>query len=396
MVTLINDEERARRIALLKTGALSDLTLRVGDVTLMLHKAVVALRCTFLWRSLDPSGGWAPSEGTNEIKILKLPMALEDTDGAWQPRADLETFFEWVYLAEAPALPVALSDADVRRLFRLHRLAVLLFGAQSIACVIEEHITGAVLPAIAAAMGAVKDEKDTEALRRVLFAPLNVLLAACLADPDGRFQLGRAIVQWALSVAPTFFPLSEAEALRREIVAELHGLVPFFPSPNVTPFADPAATVAAICERCFMPHHNVEQQAPPKEEEEEEEEVTDRGRLPGARDWILLRQRKHGTALMCPNGRDLGAISVQFLNVAQGRLTRAQVLHRVPFTGWRSAVGWFRIPPETSAAATSSQELGPRGQGRCQQCRRLTRDLLVLAIRPYPQTLGQENIARIG
>jgi hypothetical protein len=135
MVTLINDEERARRIALLHTGALSDLTLRVGDdVSLALHKAVVAFRCTVLWRHLDPASGWKPKDGNaSEIHIQNLPDALVDTDGDWQPQADLATFFEWVYLAEAPPpLPLPVSDADVRRLLRLHRLAFCVFGAATL------------------------------------------------------------------------------------------------------------------------------------------------------------------------------------------------------------------------------------------------------------------------
>jgi len=221
------------------------------------------------------------------------------------------------------------------------------------------------LPAVAAEMARIESDQDTEALRKVLFPPLNLLLGACLAEASSRHRLGQAIIQWALSVAPTFFPLPEATALRRELVADLRPLLPFFPSPQSSAFADPDAQVAALCEHCFPMR-------------QQEKETTDHARLAGASNWILVRSHKHGLALMCPDARGLSSIRLQILDVGHGRLTRASVLPCTPSTAWRSAAGWVGVP----AAGFSQQLEGPRGPGKCFHCRRLTQQLLMLGICP--------------
>jgi hypothetical protein len=362
---LIDAEERERRLALLKTGALSDFTLRIGPVEKRLHAAIVSLRCGFLWRCLDPQATWR--ETHSRVLEATLPAALADTDGPWQEQGDLDAFFEWVYLAEAPPLPQPPTDEDVRRLFRLHRLAGF-FGSGGIASAIESHITGHLLPAVAAAMGSLE---DPESQRAVLLPALELLLNACQADPDGRFRLGAHIVQWAFAIAPTFFPRRAAAELRHELSTTLSRSLYCFPNTVIT---DPSAVVVAMCDRCFTPPGS------------------DTVRLPGDQVWTAVRRSKRTRALLCPDARRLSGLEVQMLDVAHARLSLPQVLPRAAAAGGHSSpVGWFQLP----ATAPAKDVPGPTGEGRCQQCGQLTRDLHVLALRPLlVQTLP--NIAQIG
>jgi hypothetical protein len=377
---LIDDEERERRLALFKTGALSDLTLRVGPVTKHLHAAIVSLRCCFLWRWLDPQSTWNAARTID----VTLPAPLDETDGPWQEAADLDAFFEWVYLAEVPPLALPSTDDDVRRLLRLHRLACF-FGAKSIVGAIEDHFNGCILPSIAARMGS---HDDVETLRAALFPPLEFLLHACEADPEGRFRLGQLIVQWAIALAPTFFPdVKHADELRRELHGVLSPLY-FFPRPDQHPLTDPSALVVAICGDCFTSH---------KVADIEE----DRARLPGDQGWTVVRRGKRTRALLCLNAR-ASAVDAQFLDVAAGRLSAPQTLLREAAEGWRGPMAWYNVSASVHAGANANTK-GPTGQGRCQQCRQVTQALHVLALRPrtllpfgvQPQQLPV-NIARIG
>jgi hypothetical protein len=381
---LIDDEERQRRLALLKTGVLSDLTLNIGPVTKRLHAAIVSLRCCFLWRWLDPRFTWKDSSRTIDVK---LPSALTETDGPWQEAADLDAFFEWVYLAEVPPLALPSTDDDVRRLLRLHRLACF-FDSKAIRGAIEDHFNGCILPSIAAQMAAHVGSGDdnVETLRAVLFPALEFLLHACEADPDGRFRLGQLIVQWAFALAPTFFPsVKHADELRRELHSALSPLY-FFPRRAGSPLTDPSALVVAVCGDCFT-----SQKVSGIEE--------NRARLPGDQGWTVVRRGKRARALLCLNAR-ASAVDAQFLDVAAGRLSAPQTLLREAAEGWRSSsMAWY--PVAKSPVAADAQ--GPTGQGCCQQCRKVTHALHVLALRPrtlpsfdvQPRQLPV-NIARIG
>lgn len=344
MILLLDDDERALRLSLLQTGALSDLTLRVGSVTYALHAAIVALRCQFFWRRLDPA---QPLKAGPRVIDVQLPDALE-TDGAWCP-ADVGDFFRWVYAAEAG--PLLSPNTALQPLLRLHRLAGL-FGAASIGAAIEHHITHTVLPLLASRLGALPPDDD-EALREALLPPLELLLTACHADEEGRFRLGQAIVQWALTVAPTFFPV-------RTELRDALGASPFLRNLLC---ADPRAVVAAVCETCFVLT-----------------ETDERVRLPGAREWVVVRRQKRIAWLLSPGATVGPALDFQHLDLETGRASPVQRL----VSACREAS--FPVPAPSSTTTTVP---GPCGPGRCQQCRALRKNLHIIVLRIHQQQTPQ-------
>jgi hypothetical protein len=372
------EEEQERRMALLLTGRFSDLLVKTGYGNFELHAALVGLRCDYIWRQMDPK--WMHSQTLD----IQIPAAFEDTDGPFT-HADLIALWKWVYTTEAAvaaqwqgaagklvSAPESLTESEVKRWLRLHRLARF-FDAPELAAGIEHFIVTAWLPAwtrllvqsvVAAERFATPAEEIDDALRALLLPRLECLLSACHADPEGRWFIGRATVAWALSLGASLFP--DAGALRIDLANALRDS-PFSTGSMLSRLG---TVISVVCDDCFKCMN-----AAP-----DSRECT---RLPSSRDWFAVRTRggEHSasrlSSLTCVSASAFPAVEFQHFDVTRQHATPVLTLTRQRAAG---PTAWYDVPLDKAPQSL----LSPACVGRCQHpnCRAFSAQVHVFAMRP--------------
>ncbi len=373
------DGEQERRCALLQTGHLSDLHVQALGHTFHLHSFIVSVRCGYFWSQLDRS--WSPLQP--QTLTFELPTAL-DEDGPWS-RRDLDTFWSFVYTTEAHWLTqwqhhqtaCAMGGLTLQQLqhwLRLHRLAHL-FAFTPLITSIEELLLTAGLQSwtthtrFAQTKTLTVDGSD-EAGRGVLVPRLTALLRACHADLDGRWRLGRSVVLWALTIAPTLFP--QPSIIRSEWAQELRDS-PF----TSTLISQPNTRVFAVCEHCF------ECTNPARDTHERIRLLED-----NQGGWSVIRPRPNRKAsvpwMLSPDQAQTSAIEYLHLDVA-----RMQSSTELTLTCDPGAFGtWYTVP---STLSSCTLPLRKDWRGCCQQCKTLTDKLHIFALRPVPPLASPQS-----
>jgi hypothetical protein len=363
-----DEEEEKRRNEFLSSGRFSDLVLTItGMGDFRLHAFIVSVRCGYFWTCLKPN--WIAHPQPQTLS-LTLPLPLP-SDGPWT-LADLTLFWRLVYFTEKQwqrewhrlqqQEQQEEEEGKLQQWLRLHRLAQF-FDFAPLVTSIEHYLLTTILHQWTIKTLALATTEKEE----VLVPRLTMLLSACHNDVQGRWKLGCQLVLWALTIAPSLFPVPSV--IHSEWATALQQS-PFLTAEATNQLIGKAdALVCTVCEHCF--------------------ESTDLGhervRLSN---WSVIRPRhcyKERPWMLRPDTITPAthvAPRIEYLHIDLLRShSSGQLLLDCDVKRNGELGSWYTVPSFSSAQQQQQQVPQWNWHGCCQRCKHVTAKLHIFALR---------------